>query len=137
MICLIIVNSVNLALDTPLLDPSSNMSYNLQKLDYLLSGLFVLEAVVKIIAVGFYNCGKTSYIRNFNSVKWLNAVELRHRQIQNCKHLNMHFYSFLKNTFLRQAAVKPVEVVLVDIYKVDTKILLHVNRKVLEHYGRH
>ncbi len=64
MICLIIVNSVNLALDTPLLDPSSNMSYNLQKLDYLLSGLFVVEAVVKIIAVGFYNCGKTSYIRN-------------------------------------------------------------------------
>ncbi len=64
MISLIIVNSIALALDNPLNDPKSDMSYNLVVLDYAFTALFVLEAIAKIIADGFYNCGKTSYILN-------------------------------------------------------------------------
>lgn len=64
MIILIIINSIDLALDNPLNDPKSDLSYNIQYVDYALTVVFVIEAIAKIIAQGFYNCGNTSYILN-------------------------------------------------------------------------
>jgi Ion transport protein len=64
MICLIIVSSVELALDNPLNDPNSIKTKSLQAIDYSLTFLFVLEAVTKIIAFGFINCGSKSYMKN-------------------------------------------------------------------------
>lgn len=45
-------------------DPDSNTSYILNVIDILLTTAFCVEAIVKIIALGFVLCGSTSYIRN-------------------------------------------------------------------------
>ena len=64
MICLIVVNSIGLALDSPLNNPKDSFYKNLQIVDYVLTFLFTFEAIIKIIAFGFYNCGSKSYILN-------------------------------------------------------------------------
>ena len=33
-------------------------------MDYALTAIFVVEALAKIIGLGFYNCGNTSYMLN-------------------------------------------------------------------------
>jgi len=64
MILVIIGNCVELAIDNPLNNPNSNISYWLFIVDSIITAIFVLEASLKIVAYGFYFCGSTSYIRN-------------------------------------------------------------------------
>ncbi len=49
---LILISSINLALDAPRTDPSSNLHTYLFHADVILAILFVIEAMIKIIATG-------------------------------------------------------------------------------------
>lgn len=64
MLSIIIISTVQLAIDNPLDDPNSVMSLFLVYLDLALTGIFVIEAMMKIVAFGFVACGSTSYARS-------------------------------------------------------------------------
>ena len=64
ILSLICLSSILLALDNPLSDPESNLVYFLYYADILLTAVFTLEAVFKIITFGFIFNGSKSYIRN-------------------------------------------------------------------------
>ena len=68
---LIIVSSITLVIDNPLTDPSSDHIIFVGYLDMCFTILFTLEAVIKIIALGFLfnnnklrEIGLTAYLRN-------------------------------------------------------------------------
>ena len=44
-------------------DPDSRLGQVLITLDYIFSGIFILEAIAKILAFGLINCGNKSYLR--------------------------------------------------------------------------
>ena len=64
MFMFIVANCVQLAVDNPLNDPSSDISTILNIVDIFLTTCFGIEAVMKIISEGFLFCGSTSYIRS-------------------------------------------------------------------------
>jgi hypothetical protein len=64
IIILIVLSSIFLALDNPLNDPESGLSETLTMLDFIMTALFTLEAIIKIIACGFLFNGKGSYMRS-------------------------------------------------------------------------
>ena len=61
----IFFSSIHLALDNPLNDPNGKMQYALFIVDLILTSIFVIEALIKIIAYGFLFNGKESYMRNY------------------------------------------------------------------------
>lgn len=61
---LIIISGIHLALDSPILDPKSKFVKALRIIDIVLTALFTLEAVLKIIAMGVYKNGPKSYFRS-------------------------------------------------------------------------
>jgi hypothetical protein len=68
---LIIISSVTLVIDNPLTDPNSSTIVFFSYLDHCFTILFTLEALVKIIALGFiFNNatlrarGLTAYLKN-------------------------------------------------------------------------
>jgi hypothetical protein len=60
----IFVSSIHLVLENPLNDPSGKLSYVLIYIDYVLTTIFALECVLKLIAFGFF-IEEDSYFRNF------------------------------------------------------------------------
>ena len=60
----IFVSSIILILDSPLSDPNGKKRKILNILDIILTSIFVLEFVMKIIANGFLMNGKGSYLRS-------------------------------------------------------------------------
>ena len=54
IIALIILSSITLCIDTPLLNPDSFLATFLRYLDYLFTFLFTVEMLMKIIALGFF-----------------------------------------------------------------------------------
>ena len=60
---LIVISSLLLALDNPLLDPSSSFIKALQVCDYVFTMVFVGESVVKILAYGLFSESK-AYLRS-------------------------------------------------------------------------
>lgn len=64
MLLIILVSTVQLAIDNPLNNPVSGFSRVLQILEVTLTSVFCLEAALKIVANGFVLCGSTSYIRS-------------------------------------------------------------------------
>ncbi|PNH08113.1 Sodium channel protein type 4 subunit alpha [Tetrabaena socialis] len=61
---LIVASSIMLALDTPSLDPDSQLGTSIRIMDYIFTGAFALEALLKIVTFGFAFTGKHAYIRN-------------------------------------------------------------------------
>ncbi len=61
---MIVVSGVQLAMDTPLNDPESSTYNTLVILDRCITVVFTLEAIFRIIMVGFLLNGKHSYLRN-------------------------------------------------------------------------
>jgi hypothetical protein len=53
-----------MAVETPLDDPNGHKSYMLKFLDKIMTVIFVLEMLIKIISYGFVINGPTSYIRD-------------------------------------------------------------------------
>ena len=66
MVGVIIICTFQLALDNPLLNPNDLLPKVLTKLDVILTIIFCIEALLKVISIGFIACGPYSYIRN----KW-------------------------------------------------------------------
>jgi Ion transport protein len=64
MLAIILVSTVQLAIDNPLNDPQNEFSKALNVIETVLTSIFMFEAVLKIIATGFIGCGSTSYIRS-------------------------------------------------------------------------
>jgi hypothetical protein len=67
IIILILLSSILLCVDTPLSNPNSTLFRILKILDYTFTFLFLIEAVLKIIALGFWSNdfpGIGSYILN-------------------------------------------------------------------------
>jgi hypothetical protein len=61
---LIAFSTVLLALENPLDDPDSNYTFVLKKIDVVVSIIFTLELVIKVIVFGFIINGKDSYLNN-------------------------------------------------------------------------
>jgi hypothetical protein len=61
---LVILSTVNLALELPLSDPASEFNRILFYIDLGISLTFVLECLMKIISRGFFWNGPNSYLRN-------------------------------------------------------------------------
>ena len=57
IIIVIAVNSIQLALDNPLIDPTSNYAIVLMWIDLVTTIIFILEAIIKILTYGFYYNG--------------------------------------------------------------------------------
>ena len=64
IIFLIVISSITLAIENPLMDPDSTFVNVLFIIDTILTSIFILEAILKIITHGFMFWGKNSYIRN-------------------------------------------------------------------------
>jgi len=64
MLLIIFLNTIQLAVDNPLKNPEDKFSKALTLIDFVLTCIFSLEAIMKIIAFGVIYCGSTSYVRN-------------------------------------------------------------------------
>jgi hypothetical protein len=62
IIMVITVNSIQLALDNPLIDPESKFALTLYYIDFVSTIIFITEALLKILAYGVYFCGPNSYL---------------------------------------------------------------------------
>ena len=63
MVC-IVISTVTLAFEEPLEDPNSQKRQVIGMIDYVTTGVFTIEAMLKIIALGFLLNGKRSYLRD-------------------------------------------------------------------------
>jgi hypothetical protein len=63
IIFFIFLNAIHLALDTPLIEPFSIKHRVLLWIDYVTTSIFILEALLKIFALGFLTNGEQSYLR--------------------------------------------------------------------------
>src|SRR5690606_33983153 len=67
ILVLILLSSILLGIDNPLKDPRSTFARAVYYIDTVFTFLFLLEAIIKIIAMGFlFSCLKdtSAYIRN-------------------------------------------------------------------------
>ena len=62
IILLIIFSTITLAFEHPLDDPNSEKMEVLKKIDMAMTGIFCLEAALKIITFGFMMNGRGSYL---------------------------------------------------------------------------
>jgi Ion transport protein len=63
-VCIILLSGLVLALDTPILDPKSNLKYTLKWIDNCTLVLFTGETICKIITYGLIFNGEWSYLKN-------------------------------------------------------------------------
>lgn len=71
----IIMASIIIALDSPLYDPNSTYRRTLTYIDMAISGIFVIEVILKWMAYGIIFNGKKSYFRNkWNIIDYLVIV---------------------------------------------------------------
>jgi hypothetical protein len=61
---IIAVSSIQLALNSPLNDPNGTYQRALYWVDFCTTVIFFIEAVIKILALGFLWNGESSYLRN-------------------------------------------------------------------------
>ena len=59
----IVISSIALAIDSPLLNPESTFAISLVYMDYALTAIFSIEMMLKVIALGFW-MDEGSYLRN-------------------------------------------------------------------------
>lgn len=64
IIFMIMLSSIQLAMDSPLIDPNSGQTQALLIVDIITTTIFAIECLLKIIALGFLFNGHTSYLRN-------------------------------------------------------------------------
>lgn len=61
---MIFASTVLLSLENPLDNPNGDLASVLAKIDYVMTGIFTLELLVKVFTYGFMFNGKQSYMRN-------------------------------------------------------------------------
>lgn len=59
----IVISSICLAFENPLNNPKGSLTMVLNDINYFLTFVFIVEAIVKIIALGFIFNGQKSYLR--------------------------------------------------------------------------
>lgn len=59
----IIVSSIHLVIDTPLVEPNTRLDKALWIIDLVITVVFTLESLLKMIAFGLIKNGKESYFR--------------------------------------------------------------------------
>ena len=64
MITIIMLSSIQLAISKPLNDPNATITTVLYWIDVGTTIIFFLEAIIKIVVLGFFWCGESSYLRN-------------------------------------------------------------------------
>jgi hypothetical protein len=64
VLAIIIISSILLAIDNPLNDPEGDLAITIGYLDLIITILFTIECVIKIIVFGFAFNGPLSYLRN-------------------------------------------------------------------------
>ncbi len=68
IVIMILISAVQLGLQNPRIDPHGFFARGLYWVDFFTTGLFILEALAKIIAYGFLFNGPLSYLRNIWNV---------------------------------------------------------------------
>lgn len=68
VIVAIFISTINLSIDSPLNDPASTLSLVTWSIDIAMTAVFTLEAVIKIVVLGFVFNGAKSYLRSWWSV---------------------------------------------------------------------
>jgi hypothetical protein len=68
MLLITIISSVQLGVDNPLNDPESMFSKVILIIDYILTAIFGLEALLKIIGNGLFFNGVRSYLRDGTNI---------------------------------------------------------------------
>jgi Ion transport protein len=69
---MVIFSSILLAVDNPLDDPKSKKQAILSILDYTMTAIFSVEALIKIVVLGFFFNGKKSYFRrSWNKIDFI------------------------------------------------------------------
>ena len=89
MLFIIVASSLQLAVDNPLDNPESTFQRTLIKVEYILTSIFIVEALIKVIAFGFLYCGSTSYMKS----AW-NALDLFVVIVTVSYSLSSHMYSW-------------------------------------------
>jgi Ion transport protein len=75
IVFIIIISTVNLSLDSPLNDPNSTYSNVNNYIDYSITAIFTLEALLKIVVHGFLINGSESYLRVlWNFIDFLTVI---------------------------------------------------------------
>jgi hypothetical protein len=74
MLFFIAINTIQIAIENPLNDPNTLLSSVLNVVDYILTAIFALEVIIKIIANGVYFCGEQSYLRNYLNLLDMSVV---------------------------------------------------------------
>eukprot|EP00347_Sterkiella_histriomuscorum_P013361 403365010 len=64
IIIVILISSVQLALENPLNDPNGQLQFALNQIDVITTSVFSLESFLKILAFGLIINGRPSYLRN-------------------------------------------------------------------------
>ena len=64
ILAFILLTTVCLTMESPLLDSTSTLAKTLKNIDYFMTGIFTLEMLIKIIAMGFLFNGTGSYLRD-------------------------------------------------------------------------
>jgi hypothetical protein len=64
IILIIVINSIQLALDNPLVDPDSKYALSLYYIDFVSTIIFIVEAAFKALTYGLYFCGEHSYLKS-------------------------------------------------------------------------
>jgi voltage-dependent calcium channel T type alpha-1G len=65
MIFFIAINTIEIALDNPLNDPSTKFVFALYIVDYIMTCIFSIEILIKIIANGIFFNGERSFFRSY------------------------------------------------------------------------
>lgn len=64
ILLVIVVSTVQVAMDNPLNDPNGRLTKTLARIDFSTTIVFTVEMILKIIAYGFLFNGENSYLRN-------------------------------------------------------------------------
>jgi hypothetical protein len=65
MLIIILLNTIQIAIENPLSNPNTSLSKIMNIVDYIMTGVFTLEIVAKIIANGLFFCGERSFLANY------------------------------------------------------------------------
>lgn len=64
IIFLIVISSITFAIDSPLSNPHSTFSKVIYYIDTVLTGIFIIEVLIKMVAFGILFNGPNSYLRS-------------------------------------------------------------------------
>lgn len=65
MLLFIAINTIEIAIENPLNDPTTLLALSLRIIDYSMTLVFSFESIIKIIANGAFFNGERSYFKNY------------------------------------------------------------------------